>query len=628
MLSRAAEALWWTGRYLGRAEALSRALLAHQALALEAGGGAWPWLVAVWGSPERAQARLPQLRWEEVVGYLVRDGANPKAVAPSLAAARAVGREVLDHFSSEAWAQLNGMHLQAEAWDAAHLASDGIQALNRVLEGSYAFWGIVGGTMLEDEGVAFLRWGHDLEAALGLLRVVQAPAFAGRGEGDHVLDAALRSVGAHEAIHKALGHPPGPAEALHFLLDYPTFPRALAHLVGRLRAATFGPLAAIGAGPEVEAALRPLSLWAEGAQAGDAAGAQRAMLALEAAGEALAMAAGFGEERPPDPKEEVPHRREPFPLSAKPGLVEARLKVRHLARYVYPDGAAEVVTLARMAPPPRRKGQRVLKESWELSPPAPSVDGPDAWGNPLRRFEHAEVAEELSLGLSFEVARSVPYLPDGRPWPAGPQAGPLVGEREAYVHPTALTRADEALTQAALAADPGPEATSIVRTEALAQAIRQGLSYRPGTTDVGTTAAQAWAQRSGVCQDQAHVFLAMARALGLPCRYVSGYMVGEGAMHAWVEVPVAGPEGLAWVGFDPTHGCWIHEEHVAVATGRDYADVSPTSGSFRGPGGSRLEVQVRCELVSRHWGPVGERNPALTGPLVGAWAAQAEAPQQ
>lgn len=630
MLSRAAEALWWTGRYLGRAEALARALLGHRSLALEAGGEAWPWLMAAWGQPEALAPAPRPWSWPEVVSHLVLEGANPWALRPSLGAARTSGREVLDHFSSEAWGQLNALHLEAEAWRLEPLAQGGLAQLQAILTQLHAFWGTVGGTMLEDEAVAFLRFGHDLEAALGLLRVLQAPAFARQGEGDHHLDAALRAAGAHEAIHRALGHPPGPAEATRFLLAHPKFPRALCHLVARLRQAAVGPLGFVGASAAVEGALHPLAWWAEGAQAGDVAGAQGAREALEAAGEALAVAAGFGERRPPAPKEAVPHRRAPFPASPGPGLVEARLRVHQVLSYRYPQGASEVDTLTRLAPPPRRLGQWVLQEGWSLSPPAPSQEGLDAWGNPTKRFLHPQVAEELSLELSFEVARSVPYLPDGRPWPLGPGAGPLATpeEAEALLASSPLTEPSEGLRAAAAAADPGPGAPLPQRIEALAGALREGMAYRPGHTQVHTTAAEAWALGLGVCQDFAHVFLAMARSVGLPARYASGYVVGEGAMHAWVELALPGPQGLAWVGYDPTQGTWVHEEHVAVATGPDYAAVSPNGGRYRGAPGSTLGVQVRCELLERSWGPLAGREPSRTGPLVGAWLAAGAQPQQ
>ena len=95
-----------------------------------------------------------------------------------------------------------------------------------------------------------------------------------------------------------------------------------------------------------------------------------------------------------------------------------------------------------------------------------------------------------------------------------------------------------------------------------------------------TTAAQALAVGTGVCQDQAHVMLAMCRAVGIAARYVSGHLVGQGGTHAWTEVLAP---GVAPVAFDPCHGRRADARYVTVAVGRDYRDVPPTSGSYCGP---------------------------------------------
>jgi transglutaminase-like putative cysteine protease len=119
----------------------------------------------------------------------------------------------------------------------------------------------------------------------------------------------------------------------------------------------------------------------------------------------------------------------------------------------------------------------------------------------------------------------------------------------------------------------------------------------PGATDVGTIAAEAFAARRGVCQDYTHVALAAARSLGIPARYVSGYFhpeggggdVGEQASHAWLEVWFS---QSGWIGVDPANDRVVNDRYVRVAYGRDYADVTPIKGSYRGSGGSSLDVDV------------------------------------
>jgi len=129
------------------------------------------------------------------------------------------------------------------------------------------------------------------------------------------------------------------------------------------------------------------------------------------------------------------------------------------------------------------------------------------------------------------------------------------------------------------------------------------VEYEPGSTDVHAEAAAAWEQRSGVCQDIAHLVIGALRSLGIPARYVSGYLlprldpvVGEvvhGESHAWVEWWDAG-----WQSFDPTNALAPGERHIRVATGRDYADVRPLSGIYTGAGTSRMFVDVQLTRLA------------------------------
>ena len=108
-------------------------------------------------------------------------------------------------------------------------------------------------------------------------------------------------------------------------------------------------------------------------------------------------------------------------------------------------------------------------------------------------------------------------------------------------------------------------------------------SLRRGVTSVATTAAEALAGRRGVCQDTAHVMIALCRAAELPARYVSGHLLGEGGTHAWVEVIVADTAGARAVALDPCQGRRADRDYLTVATGRDYGAVAPTSGGYLAP---------------------------------------------
>ncbi len=158
---------------------------------------------------------------------------------------------------------------------------------------------------------------------------------------------------------------------------------------------------------------------------------------------------------------------------------------------------------------------------------------------------------------------------------------------------TRLTEPDEAIRAAAH--DLGiVDATDLA--ERMCDFVHESFTYRHGDTSVRTTAAEAWAGRHGVCQDMAHVMIAMCASLGVPARYVSGHLVGDGASHAWVEVYDADRRTV--VSVDPTHARRTDLRYVVTAVGRDYGDVAPTSGTYVSRHGKgKLAVRKRIRLA-------------------------------
>ncbi|MBK5278777.1 MAG: transglutaminase family protein [Bacteroidia bacterium] len=137
---------------------------------------------------------------------------------------------------------------------------------------------------------------------------------------------------------------------------------------------------------------------------------------------------------------------------------------------------------------------------------------------------------------------------------------------------------------------------------ALSEYIYKNFTYEKGVTTVETNIDEIWKLKAGVCQDFAHLLLFMVRLMGVPSRYVSGYICpgsstwrGEGATHAWAEVwlPEAG-----WVGIDPTNKCMAGERHVRVATGRNFSDCTPVKGTYKGALKHTLEVTVKFSTIS------------------------------
>ena len=156
----------------------------------------------------------------------------------------------------------------------------------------------------------------------------------------------------------------------------------------------------------------------------------------------------------------------------------------------------------------------------------------------------------------------------------------------------------EAITEVQAIANAGFYKTVSVYTamQQLTDYVYKNFQYIKGITSVSTTLDEIWKLKAGVCQDFAHILLSMLRLLGIPARYVSGYVCphdhnlrGEGATHAWVEayLPFYG-----WLGFDPTNNCVVNDLHVRLAVGRNFTDVSPVRGTYKGTAKQTLEVGV------------------------------------
>ena len=213
----------------------------------------------------------------------------------------------------------------------------------------------------------------------------------------------------------------------------------------------------------------------------------------------------------------------------------------------------------------------------------------DRFANPVARVHVPVVSESVEFHVEAVIERTG-------------QAAPKIPARalgdSRYLRPTPLTTPDEALNSIARDAVPsGLRLHPRGGAERLCEAVHRTLPYRKGSTIVGTTAAEALGIGSGVCQDHAHVMLAMCHAVGIPARYVSGHLLGEGATHAWVEVIAADGDAAVAVPFDPCHGRTPGASYLTIAVGRDYADVAPTAGTYRGRFANRLTSGALLEVT-------------------------------
>ncbi len=260
------------------------------------------------------------------------------------------------------------------------------------------------------------------------------------------------------------------------------------------------------------------------------------------------------------------------------------LTVEHVTRYRYAQPVRGVVQSHRLTPP-AFDGQKVL--SWEVTV-TDGVKGSgfrDGAGDWVQGWTVRGPVEAIDVTVRGTVETV-------------DTAGVLRGLREivppmVWLASTAATKPDAAIV--ALSGQARAEGDPLSVAHAMSAAVAEAIAWTPGATRAHTTAAEALALGEGVCQDHAHVLIAMARAGGFPARYVAGYfLAAEGeaqgeAAHAWAEIWV---EGLGWVGFDPANRCCPDERYIRLGSGLDAQDAAPIRGTARGPGTESLTVSV------------------------------------
>lgn len=270
------------------------------------------------------------------------------------------------------------------------------------------------------------------------------------------------------------------------------------------------------------------------------------------------------------------------------------LLINHETRLTYTAPVTESVIEVRTAPP-SQEDQTVLAYRLAVSPPAAVTGYRDGFGNRVELFNlPAPHTEVVVRAVSCVRVHRVPQ-PDrlaGAVWTPGRPADVDAAEFLLPSPQVDFTPAVRAFAEGVPLAD----GMFLARAaEAVMRAVCDRLVYEKEVTAAHTRVSEALDLGRGVCQDMAHLFLAAARLRGMPARYVSGYVhqPGEIATHAWVQV-WGGPE-VGWANLDPTHGKWVGADHVVTAVGRDFSDVPPNRGVWRGEAVESINVTVNVQ---------------------------------
>ena len=274
-----------------------------------------------------------------------------------------------------------------------------------------------------------------------------------------------------------------------------------------------------------------------------------------------------------------------------------KYRIKHITRYNYPTPVIDSVNHVMLYPIDDAQ-QEVKKHDILITQNPPVEIFTDYFGNRVGMFSLVKQHTELTIQSVIEVITHAPAEVniDNNPkeqW----EALTVIKEQFPYLDflmPETCSKIDE------IAAVAGERTNEMDHPFAVGQKLSEfvykNFEYKKGITSVETQVEEIWNLKAGVCQDFAHVLLVMLRMVGIPARYVSGYICpdkqewrGEGATHAWVEayLPFRG-----WTGFDPTNNCIASDRHVRLAVGRNFSDCTPVKGTYKGSSEHTLEVSV------------------------------------
>ncbi len=643
LLARMAEAVYWAGRYLERAEDTARIVQVHGETHVDIPVGedvGWAPLIEiagsmaeyrerispmVAGSPESEVRRSAETR---VVAYVLTDRDNPSSILSSISAARdnlqrarpVVAREVWE-ICHELWVALS-----PAATDVAQ-RDERVVWLRRVIEQVQRINGVMQGTMRRDEALAFFRLGQHLERAemtCRLLAVRADSAVPGPGSDDYYEVrhmAVLRSLASYQPFRRTTPTRPDAASTLRFLLQDEAFPRAVSACLGEVR----DQVKALPHNERILAAcIDTAVLVADAPVARPTLTRLRAFLgelrpAIENVGdhiEAAYFAApaafaskldGRADRVVTAPAWSTRSAAVALATGRIGGVAEDRAyRVVHTTTYEYAAPVEQSYNESHLRPRDTEH-QMCRAHALDIDPaPTSRFESIDPFGNAMATFVVQGGFERLSVTATSDVVVSPsPRPPTGPPWESvrtllAIDRQPAARDARRCRAPSRLVPTSIDLAEyAQVSFQPGRSLVESV--EDLTGRIFTEFHYEPGFTSISTPLLEVLEQRRGVCQDFAHLMIGCLRSVGLAARYVSGYietvpapgqerLVGADASHAWASVYLP---GWGWVDVDPTNDQFVAESYITTAWGRDYWDVSPLRGSVEGGGASHgLEVAV------------------------------------
>ena len=278
--------------------------------------------------------------------------------------------------------------------------------------------------------------------------------------------------------------------------------------------------------------------------------------------------------------------------------------IRHVTKFAYESPISESVMETRMQPRSDAL-QHCIRFGLSTTPSSRVRVYQDADGNMVHHFgipgRHSRLAVTAEAFVECAAPPDLPSTLGDGAWDALDHAT-AAGEFWDVLNPSPFAKRTPLLGALAEEMQLNRLADPVSTLRQIMADLYTRFEYRPKSTRVDSPIDDALSSRQGVCQDFSHIMIALVRELGIPCRYISGYLFhpGEtptrsldGATHAWIEAWLL---DLGWVGFDPTHNALAGERHIRVAVGRDYSDVPPTRGVFKGLSAVKSELMVGVSI--------------------------------
>ena len=624
MLSRVADSLYWMSRNIERRESNARILSVQLIHILEASeeetlaNHDWEMVVEICASylDQTNIKKNEQLDEELILNYVSYSKDNPNSIVNCINIARENARITRDHLPNDFWEIWNDFYLSVDGLREGKLSKRDIHNyLNRIKLATLTAQGAIESSMSRGEAYRFIKIGKWLERAENTARILNVVCNHSKEEGEEFRSnyyynwrTALQFLNGYDAYLKQYPPTMDPKLVLSFLIGDRTFPRSIRYCIDHVREA----VQEIEHGKVSHYSKQIFQLL------DDLSEEFNEMKIKELNLDELSDYLDHFQNRCNEVGKvfsETYYLIEPSTTDSNSGEhtskfktpVESRghmkFQIEHINKFYYETAVDQSMNTVRLKPS-TDECQRLLSYRTEINPSSLPKEHFDIWGNTVEEFYIPEKHTHLEVKTTsiVSVQRS-PYI------------NQIIYSTEmreifnsqlfrehylSYLNETQYTfmRADQIQQVTDVV---GEMSNPILFSINVMKYLHDTIGYKANTTNVETKAQESFDLKNGVCQDITHVMLGILRAKNIPARYVSGYLyigegsafVGDSATHAWVEVMLP---GIGWVGLDPTNNVEALKNHIRIGTGRDYADVSPVQGVYRG-GKHKMDVSISVTLL-------------------------------